>query len=522
MECKCKRIRQVKGNSFTLAILLQEQQRVIGTSGDYTTTKNYVPEEGDVVTIVLKSECGNTVTLETTVAGNCVTAEVGGDVAVGCYGVEIVVTKADGKQRRFYESTLVEIVNETRDAGIDDGVEFGVDSYLLQALMIAGLKGEKGEVEFDKLTPEQLALLKGEKGDKGDRGEPGAIGPTGTGISGIAYYADDASGNRIYTISLTDSSSYNITVPKGTGISSITYSGQDAEGGNVYIMQLTDNTSATFTAPKGATGNDGADGVNGQDGADGEDGVGIEDIEFKEEDADGGNVYTITLSNSDTYDITAPKGTSVANVAYKSTDASGGYVYTITLTNGDTFDFTAPKGDAGIYVGDDDGTAPVVSFDPQSDTVHVTAQTLSAAQQLQARTNIGAGTSSFSGSYNDLTNKPTIPAAQVNADWNAASGMAQILNKPTIPDTVSGVNDGTNWTSITIGSTTKAIPSGGSGEANVIESISINGTTQTVTSKNVDLPVPTSTAVTQIVSISQNAYDALATKDSATLYLITS
>lgn len=38
-----------------------------------------------------------------------------------------------------------------------------------------------------------------------------------------------------------------------------------------------------------------------------------------------------------------------------------------------------------------------------------------------------------SGSYNDLLNKPTIPAAQVNADWNANSGVAQILNKPTIP-----------------------------------------------------------------------------------------
>ena len=36
-----------------------------------------------------------------------------------------------------------------------------------------------------------------------------------------------------------------------------------------------------------------------------------------------------------------------------------------------------------------------------------------------------------SGDYDDLTNKPTIPAAQVNADWNAVSGVAQILNKPT-------------------------------------------------------------------------------------------
>lgn len=41
--------------------------------------------------------------------------------------------------------------------------------------------------------------------------------------------------------------------------------------------------------------------------------------------------------------------------------------------------------------------------------------------------------SDFSGSYNDLTDKPAIPAAQVNTDWNAVSGVAQILNKPTIP-----------------------------------------------------------------------------------------
>lgn len=39
------------------------------------------------------------------------------------------------------------------------------------------------------------------------------------------------------------------------------------------------------------------------------------------------------------------------------------------------------------------------------------------------------------GSYNDLLNKPTIPAAQVNSDWSANTGVAQILNKPT---TLSG------------------------------------------------------------------------------------
>ena len=38
----------------------------------------------------------------------------------------------------------------------------------------------------------------------------------------------------------------------------------------------------------------------------------------------------------------------------------------------------------------------------------------------------------FSGSYLDLTNKPTIPAEQVNSDWSASSGLAQILNKPSL------------------------------------------------------------------------------------------
>lgn len=42
-------------------------------------------------------------------------------------------------------------------------------------------------------------------------------------------------------------------------------------------------------------------------------------------------------------------------------------------------------------------------------------------------------TVAFSGNYSDLSNKPTIPAAQVNADWNASSGVAAILNKPSIP-----------------------------------------------------------------------------------------
>jgi len=36
-------------------------------------------------------------------------------------------------------------------------------------------------------------------------------------------------------------------------------------------------------------------------------------------------------------------------------------------------------------------------------------------------------------------NKPTIPAAQVNSNWTATTGVASILNKPSIPSTYTDV-----------------------------------------------------------------------------------
>ena len=42
------------------------------------------------------------------------------------------------------------------------------------------------------------------------------------------------------------------------------------------------------------------------------------------------------------------------------------------------------------------------------DAVTYTAQTLTEEQKTQARANIGAGTSNFSGSYNDLNDQPNI------------------------------------------------------------------------------------------------------------------
>ena len=48
-----------------------------------------------------------------------------------------------------------------------------------------------------------------------------------------------------------------------------------------------------------------------------------------------------------------------------------------------------------------------------------------------------------------IQNKPTIPAAQVNSDWNSNSGVSQILNKPSFTTVTISVSDWNGGTSVT-------------------------------------------------------------------------
>lgn len=133
------------------------------------------------------------------------------------------------------------------------------------------------------------------------------------------------------------------------------------------------------------------------------------------------------------------------------------------------------------YFGDTVGNVTTADFNAQTDTVWNKTQVLGSTQQATARNNINAQETLVSG-----TNIKTINNESILGSGNI---------------TIAG--------------------GGGSGEANVIESISINGTAQTITSKNVDLAVPISSTIIAIVTLTEAQYTALSTKDSSTLYIIT-
>lgn len=69
---------------------------------------------------------------------------------------------------------------------------------------------------------------------------------------------------------------------------------------------------------------------------------------------------------------------------------------------------------------------------------------------LSGKLNISDTTSKWLGlgyipTWASISGKPTIPAAQVNSDWGAVSGVAQILNKPTIPTNTNQLTNGAGF-----------------------------------------------------------------------------
>lgn len=96
-----------------------------------------------------------------------------------------------------------------------------------------------------------------------------------------------------------------VTGQNGVGITGIELKETSTNGSKVYNLILSNGNKLEFTAPIGPIGNTGP---KGEQGVQGVQGVGIKSIVYKNNDSSGGNVYTITLTNNNTYEFTAPKG----------------------------------------------------------------------------------------------------------------------------------------------------------------------------------------------------------------------
>ena len=100
-------------------------------------------------------------------------------------------------------------------------------------------------------------------------------------------------------------------------------------------------------------------------------------------------------------------------------------------------------------------TAVQNSLTAADNAVKYTSQSLTDAQKDQARKNIGAGTSSFSGNYKDLADKPDIPDA-VSIVQATGESTSSVMSQKATTDAVNSRLSKTNNTNIEVLGTKKA------------------------------------------------------------------
>lgn len=308
-----------------------------------------------------------------------------------------------------------------------------------------GKDGVDGTVSFDNLTEEQKASLKGEKGDKGDTGEIGATGPQGdTGPAGpsnmltIGTVTDGDAASATIT-GTSPNQVLNLVLPKGdTG--STGPSGQDGVDGvsittitagtptqsdGFTITPLTFNKSDSSNIVVNVSAKNGMDGQDGTNGTDGQDGI-SPNISVKTNTNDE---YVLTITDADgSFDTPNLKG-------------QGGSTGTVDYTelinkpkiNNVELNGNKTLNDLGIQqtvVSETQPTDPSVKvwIDPSGDSIVVPEKTSDLINDsgfissesdptvpnhvkniTQNNINSWNEKSNFSGSYNDLSNKPTIP-----------------------------------------------------------------------------------------------------------------
>ena len=179
--------------------------------------------------------------------------------------------------------------------------------------------------------------------------------------------------------------------------------------------------------PQGQTGEQGIQGVQGPQGEQGPEGVqGIQG----ETGPQGDSALTFT------------------NIWISNSDPSGGQVLTLGTATSSRFNRVPKVGDVIVIPWRVNGTyatylCTVIVTEIEASTNYVKAE-------VDSYININPASIAWS----NVTGKPNFATVATSGRYNDLS------NKPSIPS-VSGTNDGTNWTTITINGSTKNIPAGG-------------------------------------------------------------
>ena len=545
MKCNCDKnnntliapvVKHVYGNVLRLAIPLTK--RVLEKIGDEidVTDEDFIPSSEYPVQIVFSKESGTRYPVEATMRdGNIACMEDKGKLPIGTYAITVTCCDDNGNPYRFNQKSIVQVFDETREAGIVSPIEYEVQTWYLDAAIFLSLKGEDGvgieDIETQTSTEiggvntvtfiltdgrtKSFTILNG-SGSVDNEFDPLSQHPLSNqriterfsevdqSISYLFGDVDYDSSNKVIrfwdkgktkTLALLDARPFikdgmvnSVYISNNTLVITFnTDAGREAIGvpltsvfnpNNYYNKTQTDSRIAAAVANINLSNYyNKSDSDNrflrknqfGRLGYQNAPMVVLDHIELPpvpgqddEEYSEGepgvivgtssGNIVYYTMG--DTEVVANNLGSSDRVIFFNKSDGNF-YYYTNKWVE-------IEIGGSGGIENETDPTVPawvkaitqaqITSWNSKQSAIadlddirHGAAlgeTALQEHQDISGKANIAdlAGVA-FSGSYNDLNNKPSIPAEQVNADWNASSGKARILNKPTIPTKTSDLTN---------------------------------------------------------------------------------
>ena len=355
-------IRPVRGNWFRFHHSLE---KVVWTESNKTIV-DYIPAEGDKLTVTLQGAYTNYKMENVTIEGNVLKYENNGTLPCGLYDIVINVVLADGKRLRSHQDGIVKVVKTNSEASIPDYVEFGIETFTLQ-------------------------------------GEPFMYVPNGEGGGDMSNYYTKTESDARFLSNSTPIPSASDTTPLMDGV---------GNSGSASTFARADHRHPSDTTKQDVI-NDLADIRSGA--------------------SKGNTAYQKPSSGILKTDLESSVQTSLEkadNAIQKSSSSTG-----LLKPNGDV--------DTTAYL-----------------TQH---QDISGKANTSDLSNVA-----FSGDYDDLENKPTIPTLPTLATVATSGSYNDLADKPTIPSS--------------------------SGDVNVIEEVQVNGVALTPdANKAVNVQVPTNT-----------------------------
>lgn len=433
----------VQGNNFNVAIPL----KVYILNEGEVVLEDYTPAEGDDVTIRLVGERRG-YTYKPTIEGNVAHLQLSGHEVCDTYAVEVVIIGTDGTMLRSYRGDQLAIV-------------YNVDTIIAD-----------GAVEEGELYLDSQFFIQGEKGEQGDPGQDGTDGQDGADGRGIVSITKTATAGLVdtYTITYTDGTTstfevtngqsgggedaliVTLTYQSGTYIADKTYNEITAAiqaGRNVLVFSSVSQNYATLSRA-----------TSGK-------------VEFSHIESVGSQMmgqFLVCHSNdtwatlSKTIQQGLVSGTTIKTINSTSLLGSGDivvaeeFIVNVTYSGGT---YTADKTPQECCMAFLDGQRVVftntASTPLYGDSRIFIASSVSVYNQYgqwniyavsgNGRSDAKVDILCYEKQINTSLTFKTI-TAQVNADWNASSGVAQILNKPTIPTKTSDLSNDSNFASI--------------------------------------------------------------------------